>query len=51
MFVEWMMMLEDGRVTRAEISKTAALRILGNGVVPAQAVCALGQLLDRLEAA
>lgn len=48
MFVEWMMMLPDGWVTRSEMSKTAALRILGNGVVPAQAVAAIGQLLERL---
>lgn len=40
-FVEWMMGLPEGWVTDIITSRTAALRMLGNGVVPAQAAQAL----------
>jgi DNA (cytosine-5)-methyltransferase 1 len=43
-FVEWMMGLPEGHVTD-HVSRTAALRMLGNGVVPQQAFLALS-LLD-----
>lgn len=43
--VEWMMGLPDGWVTD-HVSRTAALKILGNGVVPQQAACALRYLLE-----
>lgn len=40
-FVEWMMMLPDGWVTGAPgITRNHALKVLGNGVVPMQAVAA-----------
>ena len=46
-FVEWMMMLPPGYVTEVpDITDTAALMLLGNGVVPPQAVLALESLLD-----
>lgn len=44
-FVEWMMMLPAGWVTDVDISHTAKLRILGNGVVPPQAAAAYTSLL------
>ena len=44
-FVEWMMGLPDGWVTGADIPRSAQLKALGNGVVPAQAALALA-LLD-----
>ena len=44
-FVEWMMGLPLGWVTDVGVSDTAALKALGNGVVPAQAELALRQLL------
>lgn len=44
-FVEWMMGLPDGWVTDVDISRTAQLRALGNGVVPQQAAAALKTLL------
>lgn len=44
-FVEWMMMLPAGWVTDVDIPRTAQLRILGNGVVPAQAAAAYAELL------
>lgn len=40
-FVEWMMMLPPGHVTDHVTTRTHALRILGNGVVPAQAALAM----------
>lgn len=43
-FVEWMMMLPAGWVTDCELSRSAELRILGNGVVPAQATAALTEM-------
>jgi DNA (cytosine-5)-methyltransferase 1 len=44
-FVEWMQGLPDGLVTGVDIPRSAQLKALGNGVVPAQALLAL-QLLD-----
>jgi DNA (cytosine-5)-methyltransferase 1 len=41
-FVEWTMGLPDGWVTGTPgVTRTAALRVLGNGVVPQQAACAV----------
>lgn len=40
-FVEWMMMLPDGWVTGRGLTRTAELRCLGNGVVPAQGATGL----------
>ena len=46
-FVEWLMGLPEGWVTHTpRLSTTAQLRILGNGVVPAQAASALTHLLE-----
>jgi len=47
-FAEFMMGLPEGWVTDAGVSQTAALKILGNGVVPQQAELALSLLLPRL---
>ncbi|MEU4444879.1 DNA (cytosine-5-)-methyltransferase [Actinosynnema sp. NPDC050801] len=48
-FVEWMQGLPEGWVTGVDgISRTAALRLLGNGVVPQQASAAVPWLLDAL---
>lgn len=45
-FVEWMMMLPDGWVTTGPVSsRTAQLRMLGNGVVPPQAENAIRSLI------
>ena len=49
-FVEWMMGLPDGWVTDMALTRTAQLRLLGNGVVPLQAVVAFRQLDDMLHA-
>ena len=43
-FVEWMMGLDQGWVTNIIESRRAQLRLLGNGVVPKQALAALQQL-------
>ena len=43
-FVEWMMGLPDGWVTGVGIPRSAQLKCLGNGVVPAQAALALAML-------
>lgn len=43
-FVEWMMGLPPGWVTDCGLSRTQALRVLGNGVVPQQAALALTTL-------
>lgn len=43
-FVEWMMGLPDGWVTECGLSRSAELRILGNGVVPPQATAALTEM-------
>ncbi len=40
-FVEWMMGLPEGHVCDLGMSRTAELKMLGNGVVPAQAALAL----------
>ncbi|MGC4804989.1 hypothetical protein [Micromonospora sp. DT233] len=46
-FVEWLMGLDPGHVTDPTLGlpRTAALRVLGNGVVPQQATTALRLLL------
>jgi DNA (cytosine-5)-methyltransferase 1 len=46
-FVEWLMGLDPGWVTGLALPRTAALRVLGNGVVPQQAAVALRLLLCR----
>jgi DNA (cytosine-5)-methyltransferase 1 len=48
-FVEWMMGLPDGHVTAPTIGLTRAqaLKCLGNGVVPQQAILALHHLTGR----
>lgn len=49
-FVEWLMGLPEEHVTGVPgLSRSAQLRALGNGVVPAQAVAALHLLLGRLD--
>lgn len=49
-FVEWMMGLDAGHVTDPQIglSRNEQLKILGNGVMPAQAGLALAMLLPRI---
>ncbi|MFE9748230.1 DNA cytosine methyltransferase [Saccharothrix saharensis] len=49
-FVEHLMGLPAGWVTDLPIPRTAQLRALGNGVVPAQAAYAVALLLDDLDA-
>ena len=44
-FVEWMMGLPEGWVCDLGLSRTAALKMLGNGVVPQQAALAVDLLL------
>lgn len=44
-FVEWMMGLPAGWVTDSHLSRTQQLRMLGNGVVPLQALEALHYLV------
>ena len=44
-FVEWMMGLDQGWVCDLGLSRTAALKMLGNGVVPQQAALAVDLLL------
>lgn len=44
-FVEWLMGLPGGHVTGLGLPRTAELRVLGNGVVPQQAECALRMLV------
>lgn len=46
-FVEWMMGLPEGHVTGHGLSNAQALKMLGNGVVPQQALLALTLLMDR----
>ncbi|MEU3494441.1 DNA cytosine methyltransferase [Kitasatospora cineracea] len=47
-FVEWLMGLPAGHVTAVPgLTRTAQLKALGNGVLPAQAAAALRLLLDR----
>ena len=50
-FVEWMMGLPDGWVTDAGVTRSQALKILGNGVVPQQAAFALRLLSEQAVAA
>lgn len=50
-FAEWMMGLPAGWVTDVDLPRTAHLKILGNGVVPAQAAAALSWLLSVSEVA
>ncbi|WP_307853342.1 DNA cytosine methyltransferase [Kitasatospora sp. RG8] len=50
-FVEWMMGLPPGHVTDVpDLSRTAQLKALGNGVLPDQAAAALRLLLERATA-
>ena len=44
-FVEWMMGLPAGHVTDLDLSRERQLRMLGNGVVPQQAVLAVSTLI------
>mgnify|MGYP003653350768 CR=1 FL=1 len=46
-FVEWMMGLPKGHVTSLGLSRTAELKMLGNGVVPQQAALALHYLTQE----
>lgn len=46
-FVEWMMGLPQGHVTGLGLSRTAELKMLGNGVVPQQAALAIKLLTER----
>ena len=46
-FVEWMMGLPEGHVTSLGLSRTAELKMLGNGVVPQQAALALHYLTQE----
>jgi DNA (cytosine-5)-methyltransferase 1 len=46
--VEWMMGLPAGWVTDMPLSRTAQMRLLGNGVVPLQAVVAFRELDEIL---
>ncbi|MDK9627035.1 DNA cytosine methyltransferase [Propionibacterium freudenreichii] len=48
-FVEWMMGLPGGWVTDVDISRTAQLRALGNGVVPQQAAAATRAMLTNTD--
>lgn len=50
-FCEWIMGLPDGWVTDVDISRTAQLRALGNGVVPQQAAAAIRTMLTTEEVA
>ena len=50
-FDEWLMGLPEGYVADVPMRRTEAVRMLGNGVVPQQALRALEWLLDRQEAA
>lgn len=50
-FVEWMQGLPEGHVCDVPgLTRNAALKALGNGVVPQQAEAALRWLLDAQEA-
>tara|TARA_R100000781_G_scaffold22403_1_gene16644 strand:- start:336 stop:539 length:204 start_codon:yes stop_codon:yes gene_type:complete len=45
-FVEWLMGLPEGHVTALDLSRSAQLKMLGNGVVPQQAHLALEILTE-----
>lgn len=45
--VEWLMGYPAGHVTDLGLTRTAVLRLLGNGVVPAQARAAFRVLMAR----
>jgi DNA (cytosine-5)-methyltransferase 1 len=45
-FVEWMMGLDQGYICDLGLSRTAALKMLGNGVVPQQAALAVNLLVE-----
>ncbi|WP_329240298.1 hypothetical protein OG417_39995 [Actinoallomurus sp. NBC_01490] len=47
-FVEWMMGLPAGWVTDLPLTRTAQMRLLGNGVVPQQAIAAFRKLDAQL---
>ena len=48
-FVEWMMGLDQGHVTSIDgISRANQLKMLGNGVVPQQALSALQRMTERM---
>ena len=46
-YVEYMMGLPEGWVTETGLSRAQQLKMLGNGVVPQQAECAIRQLLNQ----
>jgi len=46
-FVEWMQGLDEGHITSIITKRTPALRLLGNGVCPPQAMLALDLLTTR----
>lgn len=48
-FVEWMMGLPEGWVTDQGLTRTEALKCLGNGVVPQQATAALAGMARNIE--
>lgn len=50
-FVEWMQGIASGWVTGRGLPRTAELRLLGNGVVPQQAVMALRDLMNHCPSA
>jgi DNA (cytosine-5)-methyltransferase 1 len=52
-FSEWLMMLPEGHITDPGLglSRSAMLKLAGNGVVPPQAAEAVAQLLARAAAA
>lgn len=45
-FVEWLMGLPEGHVTGHGLRPAQELKMLGNGVVPQQALLALAMLMD-----
>lgn len=47
--VEWLMGYPDGHVTDLDLSRSAMLRLLGNGVVPHQARAAFRVLMARVD--
>lgn len=47
-FTEWMMGLPDGWVTDVGLSRTAELKLCGNGVVPQQATLAINSMVSEI---